>query len=445
MVGAGEVGSYVAGRFSSEGHDVSIIDIDGSKLDHLNTELDVLTVEGSGTHPSVLEEAGLQSCDLVVAVSNSDEVNLVTSLIAKQNGVESTIARIEAAELRSRAAANLRAAFAVDLVVDPDYETAVRILDLLDYPGASEVALMAHGEVVVIGASLSSTSPLVGCSIADITADYGPDWDFMIGSITRSDELIIPRNNTQLKSGDLIRVVCRRRYRRKMTRLLGLNAMKHRHILLLGGGRTAEVLAKQLAGRGVRVLIVERSPSRALELAEQLPDALVIEGDITDADVLEEAQISRFNLVVALTGDDKSNILACLYAKAAGAEETIAVVHELVLLPLLRFAGVDVALSPRTAISDGVLRFVRGDVTAVATFLETETEVLELEVPKGSSADGSTVRELELPQDVLLGMVVRDGKSFVARAGSRLRSHDHIIAFAMPDSVKQVEQKFKCE
>ena len=192
------------------------------------------------------------------------------------------------------------------------------------------------------------------------------------------------------------------------------------------------------------MLIVERDPARAFELAERLPDALVIQGEITDADVLEEAEIHRFHVVAALTGEDEANILACIYAKAAGASETIAVVHKLALLPLLRSAGVDVALSPRTATANGVLKFVRGDVAAVATSLQTAAEVLELEVTKASMADGATVSELRLPKDVLIGAIARDGNLHIARGNSRLRGRDHVIAFAMPGSVNEVERKLTC-
>ena len=445
VIGAGEVGSYVADRLSGEGHDVSIVDLDGDKLARLAAELDVLTVEGNGTHPSVLADAGIDDSELVVSVTDSDEVNLVASLVAKQHGVGNTIVRIQAVEMRSKATAGIRAAFSVDLVVDPDYETAVRILHLLDYPGASEVAHMANGEAIVIGARLSAASSLVGRRLSEIAKDNEPDWEFMIGSITRDNESIIPREeNTRLEVGDLVRVVCRRRYRRRLVGILGLDDITPHRILLLGGGRTAEILARQLASRGVRVLMVERNPERALELAECLPDALVIKGDVSDADVLEEAEIDRCHVVAALTGEDESNILACLYAKAAGAKETIAVVHKLVLLPLLRSAGVDVALSPRTALANGVLRLVRGDVNAVATFLLTESEVLELTVAKDSPADGLTVEELNLPKDVLLGAIVRDGRPHIARARSRLRGRDHVVVFAMPGSIREVERKFAC-
>ncbi|MCE2512930.1 MAG: NAD-binding protein [Acidimicrobiia bacterium] len=310
VVGAGEVGSYVAARLSRERHNVALVDIDADRLRQIGGELDVLTVEGSGTHPSVLSDAGLGRCELVVAVTSKDEVNLVTSLIAKQRGVDKTIVRIEAEELRSRASAELRQIFGADLVIDPDHETAERILDLLDYPGASEIAVMAHGEAIVMGARLEADAPIVGRRLSEIAAEYEPDWEFMVGSISRGDNTYIPRADYMMLEDDLVRVVCKRRARRRVAKLLGLGTGTARHVLLLGGGRTAEILAARLVSRGVEVVVVERDEARARELAEDLPDVQVFEGDITDADLLEETDIGRFDTVAALTGEDEANILA---------------------------------------------------------------------------------------------------------------------------------------
>ena len=444
MVGAGEVGSYVAARLSWERHNVAVVDIDADRLRQLSSELDVLTVEGSGTHPSVLSDAGLDGCELVVSVTSKDEVNLVASLVAKRAGVPRTIVRIEAQELRSRASAELRQTFGADLVIDPDHETAERILNLLDYPGASEIAVMAGGEVIVIGTRLEAGAPIVGQRLSELAAQYEPDWEFMVGSITRGDNTYIPRADYRLLADDLVRVVCQRRARRRVSKLLGLGTGTARHVLLLGGGRTAQILAAGLVTRGVEVVIVERDPARALKLAEDLAEVQVFEGDITDADLLEETDIGRFDAVAALTGEDEANILACLYAKSVGASETIAVVHKLALLSLLDSAGVDVALSPRTATADGVMRFVRGDVAAVATFLQSDAEVLELEVAKDSAADGALVKDLNMSKGALIGAVVRDGKPHIARGRSRLRGRDHLVVFATPDSVREVHQLVTC-
>ncbi len=440
VVGAGEVGSYVADRLSREGHDIALIDSDAVRLRQVDDALDVLTVQGSGTHPQVLERAGIETCDLLVAVTSDDEVNLISSLFAKSCGVERTIVRIEAPELRGDDAAGVRAASGADLVIDPDAETAQEVLELLDFPGADEVHRMAGGEVVVLGAMLPEHAPLVGRTLAEIAEEFEPEWEFMVGAISRGDETIIPRRDQRLEAHDHLRIIAKKRARRLITELMGLATGTTHRVMLLGGGRTAEILAHSLEDRGVQVVIVERDPVRARELAETLDDAIVLEGEITDADLLEEADVGRFDVVAALTGEDDANILACLYAKSGGAGETIAAVHRLALLNLLRDAGIDVALSPRTATANGVLRFVRGDVAAVATFLQGEAEVLELEVAVDSPADGALVKDLGLPKDVLIGAIVRDGKAQIGRGRSRLRGRDHVVAFAMPGAVDEVRR-----
>lgn len=440
MVGAGEVGSYVAERLSREGHDVAVVELDASRLRQLSDDLDVLTVEGSGTHPATLRRAGVEQAELLVAVTSNDEVNLISSLLAKSIGVPRTVVRIEAAGLRGADAEGVRLASGADLVIDPDAEAAAEVLELLDFPGADEVAFMAGGEVIVIGARLPADAPLIGRTLKDIGEEFEPDWDFVVGSIGRGEETIIPRRDHRLEPGDHVRVAMKRRARKMVGQLLGIDRSSLNRVMLLGGGRTAEILAERLCSRGVQVVIVERNPARARVLAENLDDTLVLEGDIADADLLEEADVGRYDMVVALTGEDDANILACLYAKSVGAGETVAVVHRLALLNLLGQAGIDVALSPRTATANGVLRFVRGDVAAVATFLQGDAEVIELEIAPDSPADGALVKDLGLPKDVLIGAFVRDGKAQIARGRSRLRGRDHLVAFAMPSAVDEVHR-----
>ena len=386
MVGAGEIGSYVADRLSREGHDIAIIDRSRRRVQEVGEDLDVLTVLGSGTSPSVLDEAGIDKAGIFVAVTNDDEANLLGCLLARQAGVERTVARIQQKELRGPKGRELRDAIAVDLVLDPDEETAEEILSLLVYQGATDVVEMAGGEVMLIGARLSEDAPVVGQSLSEIGAHYEPHWDFLFGTLTRDQVTTIPRGDQVLQAGDLLRVVCRREARGELVELLGLHRSAMRRVMLLGGGRTAEILATRLEERGVEVRIVDRSHERCRELSELLRHALVLNGDITDVDLLIDEEVGSFDSVVALTGEDDANILACLFAKSEGAGETIAVVHRLGLLSLLDEVGIDAALSPRTAIANSVLRFVRGDVTAVATFLEGEAEVLEIEVKHGSAA-----------------------------------------------------------
>ncbi len=347
VVGAGEVGSYVAELLTRHGNDVAVVETDPRRLNDLEERFDVLVVQGSGTHPQVLHRAGLAKAGLLVAVTSNDEVNLISALLAKQAGVERTVVRIEAEALRSREAQALRDAIGPDLVIDPDEETATDILELLEAPGATEIASLASGEVLVIGTTLTTEAPLCGQTLSEIAARYEPDWDFLVAARTRRGETIIPRSNELLEPDDHLWLVVKRKAKREVLKLLGLQPGTHKRIMLLGGGRTGEIVAQKLAGKTGAVTLIERDPARARELAERLEGVLVIEGDITDAELLSAEEAGTYDAVLALTGHDDANILACLYAKSLGARETIATLHRLSLRELLEDVGIDVALSSR--------------------------------------------------------------------------------------------------
>ncbi len=443
VVGAGEVGSFLAERLSREGHDVAIVENDGAALERLRRRLDVMGVRGSGASPAVLSDAGIEHCSLLVAVTNVDETNILACKLAKQMGARAAIARIESRDLRAATGKQLQREMGIDLVIDPDTETADQILELLEFPGTAEVAKMAGGDLVVIGARIPDYAPFVGKTLAEIAAEHEPNWDFLFGAIVRGDETVIPRGEHRIEADDFIRIVCKTRARREILHQLGLGKSDTKRVLVLGGGRIGGSVAEQLERRGANVVVIDRDAERVEQLSRELTRSIVIPGEITDDELLHQEGVSSADAVIALTGEDDANVLACIFAKSAGARETIAVVHRLGLLPLLREIGIDVALSPRTASANAVLRHVRGGVAAVSTALEGDAEVIELEVIPGSQADGALIAELRLPkEDVLIGGVVRDGKGQIARGGTALRARDHVIIFGMPYALERIKPIF---
>ena len=462
VVGAGEVGTYIADRLSRQEHDIALIELDPERYRQIDAELDVLAINGSGTDSGVLKKAGIADTDLLVAATNKDEINLFSALLARQAGVGKTIVRVESRKLRSKEVSALFEKFDDHLVIDPDQEVADSVLRLMEYPGAMDLSRMANEEVVIIGARLPAHAPLVGVSLHALGRELDPDWDFIVGTITRkvesddSEEVtIVPRQDEILKEGDLLRVICKSRALHDVTNRLGIARDVPRRALLLGGGRTAEMIAESLLYRGVDVAIIEKKHERALELSENLAKALIYEGDVTDVEMLEEADVARQDLVIALTGEDDANVLACLYAKSVSAQskktngddgiETIAVVHRLKLLDLLETNQVDTALSPRTATANRVLRFVRGDVESVAaveTFLHGDVEILEFAVSDESPCVDRSIGDMQLTKGALIGAIVRDGKAQIARGHSTFRANDHVIAIAKPESVEKLTALF---
>ena len=462
VVGAGEVGTYIADRLSRQEHDIALIELDPERYRQVEAELEVLAINGSGTDSAALKRAGIEEADLLVAATNKDEINLFSALLARQAGVGKTIVRVESRKLRSKEVTALFEKFDDHLVIDPDQEVADSVLRLMEYPGAMDLSRMASEEVVIIGARLPAHAPLVGVSLHALGRELDPDWDFIVGTITRkleNDDLeevtIVPRQDEILKEGDLLRVICKSRALHDVTNRLGIARDVPRRALLLGGGRTAEMIAESLLYRGVDVAIIEKKHERALELSESLAKALIYEGDVTDVEMLEEADVARQDLVIALTGEDDANVLACLYAKSVSAQskknnsddgiETIAVVHRLKLLDLLETNQVDTALSPRTATANSVLRFVRGDVESVAaveTFLHGDVEILEFAVSDESPCVDRSIEDMQLTKGALIGAIVRDGKAQIARGHSTFRANDHVIAIAKPESVEKLTALF---
>ena len=440
IIGAGEVGWYLAQRLGAEHHDVVVVEQDEVIARALGDELDVQTVVGSGTHPSVLRTAGVDRADLVAGVTQNDEVNLIASALSKQLGAKQTVVRIQTDELRGEDGAALRELVDADLVIDPDADTAEEILRLVSVSGADEVYPMASGGLVVLGAVVGPASAMVGQRLADIgSVDH---WRFLFGAVTRDGETIIPRGDLEVLAGDHVRVLTEEAHQRDVLAALDAAGKRVRRVMVLGGGSVGARVAQQLT-HSAAVTLVERDHQRAMALAERLHKATIVEGDITDTNLLSEESISTMDVVIAATGEDTANVLACAFAAAESDAFTVAVLHRLALLPLVRQFGIDAALSPRTASATAVLRQFRGGASSVATFLDSDVEVDEFVIAPGSPGDGALVRSLHLPRSVLLGAVVRvDGSAEIVRGDTTLHGGESVVLFARPSALTEVRRLF---
>jgi trk system potassium uptake protein len=443
IIGAGEVGWYLAQRLGAEGHDVVVVEQNEAIAAAIGAELDVQVVVGSATVPSTLQAAGIEKADLLAGVTQNDEVNLLASLLAKEFGVDQTVVRIQTEELRGPLGVRLLSTMQADVIIDPDADTADEIMELAHVSGADEVYPMSGGELLVLGAVIGPSSPFAGHDLAEIGQSFEPDWRFLFGALTRDGETVIPRGDQVLLPGDHVRVLTKRSARREILELLGAATRRAHRVMVLGGGAIGSRVAERLQSEGASVVLVERDPERAMALSQRLPRVTIVRGDITDTELLLEEAVSRMDLVIAATGDDASNVLACAYAAAEGDAFTVAVLHRLALLPLVRQFGIDAALSPRTASANAVLRHIRGGTASVATFLESDVEVNEFQIEHGSAADGSIVANLHLPHSILLGAVTRpDGTAEIVRGKTILAAGDNVVVFSRPDSLAATRRAF---
>lgn len=443
IVGAGEVGWYLAERLGAENHDVVVIESDELVANAIAEVLDVQVIVGHGCHPSVLAEAGIERASLLAGVTQSDEVNLVASLLAKQRGVPRTVVRIQTEELSGPAGRELLSAVGADVVIDPDADTAEEILELVHLSGADEVYPMAGGELVVLGAVIRSDSPLAGRTLSELGAAFEPHWQFLFGAVTRRGHTVIPRGEELLEVGDHVRVLTTRDARRETLKLLGAAGRNVRRLMVLGGGAVGARVAAAMSAEGAEVVVIERDLARAQQLSSEWSRVRVIQGDIADIDLLRVESIASMDVVVATTGEDTANILSCAFAAAEGSAFTIAVMHRLALLPLVGQFGIDATLSPRTASANAVLREMRGGSGSVATFLESDVEVNEFVVKPGSPADGRTVADLRVTSSVLLGAVVRvDGTCEIVRGPTCLAAGDRVVVFARALDLPKARQLF---
>ncbi len=444
IIGAGEVGGYLAQRLVAEDIDVAMVEIDPQRAATIGAELDIQVVVGTGSSIAVLKDAGVERATMVAAVTPNDEVNLIASLLAKEHGAESTVVRVENEDLRTKDCEQLLSAVGADVVIDPDAETAEEILQLVHTTGVDEVYPMADGELVLIGAALSEGAPLANRDLGEIGRSLGDDRKFMFGAVTRGDETIIPDGDQVLLPGDHVRVLCKKKAQPELFKHLGVAGSRARRVLILGGGAIGTHLAESLEAEGVQVTIIEKHPERAQQLATSFRRSLVIQGEITNTELLRAESVGKMDAVIAATGEDASNVLACAFATDEGAPFTVAVLHSLTLLPLVRRVGIDAALSPRTASANAVLKLIRGGATAVATFLESDAEVDELHIARGSKADGEKVSNLGLPNGLLIGAVIRPGQApMIARGATLLEANDRIVVFGRANALAAAKSLFR--
>ncbi|MCF6290387.1 MAG: Trk system potassium transporter TrkA [Desulfobacterales bacterium] len=443
IVGAGQVGHHLSEKLSLEGQEVVLVDRDESRLRRLERELNILAVHGSGASARVLEEAGIDKTDLFIAVTDSDEVNLVACLLSKQYQVKNRIARVRNEDFLTPGALLNEKALGIDLLISPDRAMAQEIIQLCNVPEAFDMAEFADGRIVLLGYVVHAGNPCAGLSLGELKGFKGSH-RFVVAAILRNGKTIIPRGEDRIEEGDRVYVMIRREDISELERLFNLSSKKPDLVFIIGGGITGTLVARELEGKHIDVRLVEKDINHCDHLTEVLEETLVLNFDGLEAHVLLEEGIDRADLVISVTDSDTTNILSSLLAKHHGAKKCITKITRPDFIPLLGKLGIDVALSPRQVAADMILRFVRrGTILSVATLLDSDAELIELKLPDGSRLKEIPLKQIPFPAGILIAGIVRNEQVFIPSGETTFLPGDTLIIFFTKDASPNVESFFE--
>ncbi len=447
VVGAGDVGYDVARMLSLQRHDVTVIDVDLDKVNQIRDSLDVLAIRGSGTSARTLMEARILEADLLVAVTDVDEVNLLASMIAERVGKETvTIARVRSEEFVGKEGVLSLADFGLDLIIHPEESTAAETVALLRRASATDIIEFADGRVQLVGIRMDRDAPVIGRTLQEI-AQTNDHLTFRIAGIARGARTIIPRGDERIQKDDQVFVLVETGQVPQVIHVLGKSGARLEHVMILGGSRVAARIAARLCERKkehgkLHVKLIEPDRATAERLAEELEGALVIHGDPSDMDLLVVEGVGEMDAFVAVTNDEESNLVSCLMAKHLGVRKTVAMLSKSAYIPISQSIGLDAAVSQKLAISREVLRFLRGKhVTSVATVLGLDAEIIELEADADAPITRAPLMKQKLPKGILVAAVVGRGVE-IATGTTHVQPGDRVIVFATPERVSELEDYF---
>ncbi len=443
IVGAGIVGFNLAEELSQEGHDISIVDRDVDQIKLISEKLDVLAVAGNACLPTVLKAAKIRDVEMVIAVTDKDEINLMVCALADKFKVKQRIARLRHMEFTSERPVFSLQELHVDQAINPRKIIIEFILKILKTPGAVNVADFAGGEILLRGFDVPENAPLAGKTIGELQ-DISDFNSFLIVAIVRAGELIIPKFENEICVGDKVYMMVDKEFLPLVLPMVNKTADVVRKVVIFGANRLAVNLAKELEAMGVGdISILEPDLRKANSAADELSKSMVLHGAGTDLHLHYDVNMDQADFFMALSDDDEDNILASVLAKKHGAKRAVVVTNDPEYLPILDSIGIDVAVNPRL-ITVGVIlqRLRKSKVSSVFKLVEGEAEVLEIMLDEKSKCTGRKINQLGFPKDAIIGAIVRKKSMIVPRGDTLLEAQDTVVLVTLPSAIGKVEKIF---
>ena len=448
ICGAGQVGWQIARHLASERNDVTVVDQQPELVRRATDTLDVQGVTGFASYPDVLERAGAPDADMVIAATQSDEVNMVTCQVAHSVfAITTKIARLRAQSYLTAIYSDLyrRDHMPIDVVISPEREVAEAALRRLDAPAAFDTEMFLGGRAQLLGIILDEDCPVVDTPLRQLSELFSTLRAIVVG-VRREGHLFAPEAGDQLYVGDACYIISHRDDAARTMEIFGKPATRQERLVIVGGGNVGLAVAEALEARPnrVRAKLIERDRRRAERAADRLERTIVLNGDGLDADILGEAGITRADAILAVTDDEKTNLLACVRAKAAGCRMAIALINDPTLVPLLDPLDIDAWINPRSTTVSSILRHVRhGRVRGVYSIGDAEAEVIEAQVLGSSTIAGQLLRDVDFPEGALVGAMAKRGEVVRPSAETRIEEGDVLVVFALAADVPEVERLFQ--
>ncbi|MGE0093604.1 MAG: Trk system potassium transporter TrkA [Alphaproteobacteria bacterium] len=447
VCGAGQVGSNIARHLATEANHVTVIDHAPDLVRKISDSLEVRGIVGHASHPGVLERAGARDADMLIAVTHSDEVNMVACQVAASLfNVPTKIARVRSQSYLQPAWADLfsREKLPIDVIISPEIEVARAISRRLQVPGAFDNIPLAEGRVQVIGVRCSEECPILDTPLRQLTELF-PDLNIVILAILRAGQAVLPRGEERLKAGDDVYFVVDSTQVSRGMAAFGHEEPEAHRIVIVGGGNIGLYLAQEIENThpGVRAKVIEQNKERAEFAAQSLSRSVVIHGSALEVEILEEANADAAEAVVAVTNDDEVNILSSLLAKRAGARRAMTLVNNMSYESLIATLGVDVVVVPQAITVSTILQHVRrGRIRSVHSLRENLGEVIEAEALETSRLIGRAIKDADLPKGIVIGALIRDERVIIPRLDTVVKAKDRVIMFARPEAIRAVEKIF---
>jgi trk system potassium uptake protein len=441
IVGAGEVGFHIASHLARENKDVVVIDKDAAAIRRLTENIDVQVVHASGSSPAALMEAGIKSAEIILAVTNSDETNLVACLVSDMLSPSTKkLARIRAGDFDEFHETFKVKAPRIETVINPEIEVVKTIEQMMSVPGAVDVGEFADGRVKLIGVRMGRHEQSLGIPLSEFSIKLKQRAP-LISAIVRDEKLIVPRGSDKLLSGDLVYFMSEERNLKEYLSFFDKHSDPVKKVLIIGGGRIGYRLAKYLEDQPVYTKIIEKNSERCKVIADSLNKAVILNGDGSDQALLSEENIHEMDVVATLTNDEETNILSSLLVKQMGAKKTITQISRFSYFPLMEKIGLDQIVSPRLSAINSILQHIRrGKVLSARSIKGEEAEVLEAMAMETSDIVDKPLNVIGMPKGSLVTGIIRGDQFIIPSGNSIIKPGDRIIIFAVRQAIAKIEK-----